>query len=266
MSDVNTPPHAPAPHAATPHDGDDAPGMTTPQTLANIFFEPGRTFESLRRRPRFLVAALVMAVLSTVFTVALFEKVGYEKFMREQLENNPRAEQMSSEQKEQALRIQNSPVVKGLTYFSPLLIILAIFAAGGALYMLGAMLMGGAMSYRQGVAVWVYSSLPPSILLLLANFLILLLKPGEDLDPTTPGGNLARANLSLLMDAKASPVLAALLGSFDLFTFYGLFLGALGLRKVGKLSSGAAWTVALGLWLVGILVKVAWAAAFGRSV
>ena len=58
-------------------------------------------------------------------------------------------------------------------------------------------------------------------------------------------------------------MLGALLGSFDLFTFYGLFLGALGLRKVGKLSSGAAWTIVLGLWLVGVLIKVSWAAAFG---
>ena len=55
-----------------------------------------------------------------------------------------------------------------------------------------------------------------------------------------------------------------LLGSFDLFTFYGLFLAATGLRKVGRLSSGAAWGVALGLWLVWLLVKIGWAAAFSK--
>jgi hypothetical protein len=262
MSEMITPqpPPAPLPSADT-----GAPAMSTPETLSSIFFEPGRTFEALRHRPRFLVAALIMAALATVFTIVLFQKIGFEDYMRAQVESSPRTEQMTPEQKEQAIRIQTSLPVKALTYGAPFLVILILFAVGGALYMLGAMAMAGAMSYKQALAVWVYSSFPPAILGGVASFVILLLKSKDDIDPSRGGGNLVRANLGVLVGPDASPILTALLGSFDVFTFYGMFLGALGLRKVARLSSGSAWTVVIGLWIVGIVLKIAWAAIFGKS-
>jgi hypothetical protein len=200
--------------------------MSTPQTLTSIFFEPGSTFDALRARPRFLVASLILAALMTVFTIALFQKLGFENFMRQQIENSPRTAQMTPEQKEQAISMQTSPIVKGISYASPPIFILITFAAGGALYLLGSMLMGGAISYKQALSVWVYSSFPPTILSLIANFLILFLKSADDIDPSRGGGNLVRANLGGLLGPDASPVLAAVLNSFDIFTFFGLFLGA----------------------------------------
>jgi len=59
-------------------------------------------------------------------------------------------------------------------------------------------------------------------------------------------------------------VLVALLSQFDLLSFYGLFLAALGLRKVAKLSSGAAWGVVISLWLIKVLLRIGSAAIFGR--
>ena len=261
MSDMNTPQTPSTSYARS----DVAPQMSTPQTLTSIFFEPGSTFDALRARPRFLVASLILAALMTVFTIALFQKLGFENFMRQQIENSPRTAQMTPEQKEQAISMQTSPIVKGISYASPPIFILITFAAGGALYLLGSMLMGGAISYKQALSVWVYSSFPPTILSLIANFLILFLKSADDIDPSRGGGNLVRANLGGLLGPDASPVLAAVLNTFDIFTFFGLFLGALGLRKVARLSSSSAWVVVLGLWLVGIVLKIGWASIFGRA-
>jgi hypothetical protein len=42
--------------------------MSTPSTLVNIFFSPAEVFRNLRRHPRWLVAVLIMAILSTIFT------------------------------------------------------------------------------------------------------------------------------------------------------------------------------------------------------
>jgi hypothetical protein len=55
------------------------------------------------------------------------------------------------------------------------------------------------------------------------------------------------------------------LGSFDVFAFYGLFLAALGLRKVAKMSSGTAWTIVLTIWLVGTIIRFAFAGILGRA-
>lgn len=244
----------------------DVPLMSTPETLSNIFFEPGRTFDALRQRPRFLVAGLIIAALSTLFTIALFQKVDFNRFVREQMDKNPRTAQMTPEQKERALSIQQSGVMKGFRYASPIIAIAIFIAAGGALYMLGAMAMGGQLTYKQALAVWVYSSFPPLVLMMIANFLLLFLKSAEDLDPTQGGGNLARVNLSLLLAPEASPILKSALGAFDLFGLFGLILAAIGLRHVARLSTGAAWTVALGIWLLGLLTKVAWAASTGTAI
>jgi hypothetical protein len=266
MSDPNMGNLTPHAYAAAQEPPPDGPQMTTVETLTGIFFEPGRTFESLRARPRFIAAAAITAILTCVFTITFFQRAGYENVMRAAIENSPRSDQMSPEQKERALAIYANPAVKAINYVSPLIAVAAIYAAGAALYLLGVMLMGRSISYLQALSVWTYSSFAPSVLAILVSLVLLFLKSQDELETMQPGRSLARANLGILVDPKASPVLAALLGSFDIFVFYGLFLAALGLRKVARLSAGAAWGIALGLWLVGIILKIALAAATGTVI
>lgn len=256
MSEPNYTPQA---HAG----GTEGPEMSTPETLSGIFFEPGRTFEALRARPRFLVAAIVILVLSLVVTFLIFNKIDYAAFMRDQITKGPRGDQMTPEQIDTAVGFWTGPIGKIAIYIFPIIGTAIYIAAGGALYLLGSMLMGGLIRYKQAISVWTYSAFAPAVVGSIAGVIVVLLTPAEDINPSQPGG-IVRANLGVILPQGSSPALAALLGSFDLFTFYGLFLAALGLRKVGKMSSSAAWTVAAGLWAIGVLLKVGWAAAFGK--
>ncbi|HEX8069109.1 MAG TPA: YIP1 family protein [Pyrinomonadaceae bacterium] len=243
---------------------DDAPVMSTPQTLAGIFFEPGRTFEALRARPRFLVAALIIAVTFSVYQVLLIQRIGgYEAFVRAQIEAAPRTADLPAEQKEQAIAMQTRPPFKAIGYLAPIIGVALFVAVGGALYLLGALLMGKGISYKQAVAVWVYSGLPPALVVLVANLLLLFLKSPDDMDIAGASRGLVHANLGLLVSGTAHPILATLLGSLDLFRLYGLFLAALGLRKVGRMSPGSAWTVVLLIFLLGVLLTVGIAAMTG---
>jgi len=70
--------------------------MSTAETLGNIFFDPGATFESLRKKPRFLVVALITVAMFVGFTALLFQKVNFEEFMRQQIEKSPRTAQMTT--------------------------------------------------------------------------------------------------------------------------------------------------------------------------
>jgi uncharacterized membrane protein len=65
------------------------------------------------------------------------------------------------------------------------------------------------------------------------------------------------------MDATAHPVLATAVGSLDLFAIFGLFLAALGLRKVTRISAGAAWGIVIAIWLIGVVIRIAFASMFG---
>lgn len=240
-----------------------APQMSTPETLTAIFFEPGATFEALRARPRFLVAALILVALALGVTVLVLQKVNYEEVVRRAIESNPRTEQMTPEQKEQTIAMQTGPFGKAIAYGAPVIGTAVVLAAGAALYLLGASLMGGRLSYKQALSVWAYSSFPPAVLGSLLAVVLLFLKSADDLDFSRPGAGLVVTNLGALLGADSSPVLRAALSWFDLFTFYGMFLAALGLRKVGKLSSGSAWAIVIALWLFGMLLGVGRAAIFG---
>jgi len=249
---------------ASGHAPDAAPAMTTPQTLMNIFFEPGDTFAALRERPRFLVAALMMICFFLAFTVLLLQQVDYEAMVRESIESSPRTAEMEPEQKEKIIETQTKPLFKSLAYVMPVVGVLVFLAVGAGLYLLGAMAMGKGISYKQSLAVYAYSSMPPTVLLMLANIILLFVKPPDAAQAAQASrGGLVHANLGVLFDAKAHPVLAAMFGSLDLFAFYGLFLAAIGLRKVAHLSSGSAWAIVLTLWLLGVLLKVGMAALFG---
>ena len=267
MSDPNNNDFVPPPPPSVPvSETTDAAAMSTGQTLTGIFFEPGRVFESLRERPRFLAAAIISTIALLAFTTLFLQRVGYERMITEEIESSPRAEQMTPEQKEQNLRIQTSPVVKAIRYCAPILVVAIIIAAGAALYLLGSMLMGRQLRYKQAVAVWTYSAMPPIVVSMILNIVLLFLKSPDDYDIVRASRRgLVQANLGLLTDLKASPVLGTLLSSFDLFAFYGLFLAALGLKKVGKMSSGTAWGIVLTIWIVGMIVRVAFAGIMGNA-
>jgi membrane protein, antimicrobial resistance system len=253
MSDPNqqwTPPPPPPTDVPPPDPG---PDMSTAQTLSGIFFEPGRTFDALRKRPRFLIAALIMMLLTAGVTVVLYQRIDMGQFIRDKMERSSRSANQTEEQKEMGVKFG-----KILGYVSPLFVPIGI-AFGAALYLLGVMAFGGSISYKKSVAVWTYSSLPPAILGTIIVILVLFLKTAETIDPE----HLLVTNPGAFMSTESSPVLVAVLSQFDLLAFYGLFLAAIGLRNVAKISSGSAWGIVLGLHLIRAILAIASAAIFG---
>jgi hypothetical protein len=262
MSDPNTADFQPPPPPSQPP-VPEGPQMSTAQTLTSIYFEPGATFEALRTRPRFLIAGIITVLAFMAYYSVFVWRVGSENIARAQIE--ARSPDASPEQIDQGVRMQNNPIIKAVTYAVFPIFFAAIFAAGGGLYLLGAMLMGKSMAYKHAVSVWVYSSYPPTIVYGVLNIVLLFLKSADEIDATALNTGIARANPSILVDPKASPVLATILGAFDLIAFYGLFLGAIGLRKVAKLSSGAAWSIVIAIWLLGVILRIVMSLLFGQA-
>jgi hypothetical protein len=254
MSDPNQqwqPP--PPPPVAGPSDPG-APVMSTPETLTGIFFEPGRVFESFRNRPKFLIAGLIILILTIAVTALVYARIDMGQYIRDKMEQNPRNAGQTEQQKEMAVQIGK--------YVAPAIIVLSVpvtIAAGAALYLLGVMAFGGSIGYKQSLSVWTYSSFPPAILGTIVAVLVLFLKASGDIDPE----HLLVTNPGAFMGSESSPVVVALLTNFDLLRFYGLFLAAIGLRKVARISSGSAWAIVLGFFLIRAILGVASAAIFG---
>ena len=255
MSDPNQVFQAPPPPPFAPTPPPPTVEMSTPQTLTSIFFEPGRTFEALRSRPRFLIAGLILLVLTCLVTAILFVRKDMSVYIREKMEQSQSNQSATPEQKEMGVKIGTAIAAAGFPVSVPFWI-----AAGAALYLLGVMAFGGTISYKQALSVWVYSSVPPAILGTIVAILVLFLKAADQIDPE----HMLITNPGAFMGADSSKVLTAILSQFDLLRFYGLFLAAIGLKKVAKMSSGAAWGVVILLFLIRAIFGIASAAIFGR--
>ena len=233
------------------------PQMSEMATLGNIFFEPGAVFEDLRRKPRFIIATVIICLITTAFVFTLQQKIGeerYDVYFKQLIEKNPQAATMTPEQKQGMVAVQVKSV-SIVTYLLPVFILIGI-ALGALVYWLGTKAMGGAMSYLQAVSVWVYSSFPPTIISYIANFIVLFLKSPDDIDIATSQRGVVHANPSMFFGGAEMPVLTTLVSVFDFFLIWGLVLAAIGLHKTGKISKGAAWGIVLIVTLIGIVFRV----------
>ena len=235
-----------------------APEMSEPATLANIFFEPGRTFEALRAKPRFVMAALIMIALMMGFQMLFTAKMGEERMRRftlEQLDKNPQIQNLSPEAKKGAVE-QTLTINRYVRNYGLPIILVITFLLGGLLYWLGSNAMGGSSSFLRGLSTWVYSSFPPLVVSMIANFIILFFKSADEIDLAESQRGLVHANPTIFFDGKSMPVVTTLISLLDVFFIWGLFLAALGLRKTGKISSGAAWGIVLLISLIGVAFRV----------
>ena len=233
------------------------PEMSEVATLFNIFIEPGRTFEDLRKKPRFLLATLIIMILATAYGFALYQKVGtenYRSYIVAEVEKNPQVEKLDAAAKNNVIEL-NLTIREYLRYAAPL-IVLIVIAIVGLFYWLGAKAFGGTGNYLHAISVFVYSSLPPAIVGSIASIIVFIFKVPDEIDIAASQRSLIQANPSILIDGKTMPVLATLLASFDLFLIWGWILAAIGLQYTNKISSGSAWAVTIIMALIGIVLRV----------
>ncbi len=232
--------------------------MSEVATLGNIFFEPGRTFEDLRKKPRFIMATVIIALMVTAFSFGLYYKVGDDGMRRaatEQLEKSPQTASLSTEQKQASVDMQMT-IGNVVRYILPIFVLISMFL-GGLFYWLGGKAFGGTSSYMQSLSVWVYASLPPAVIGMIANFIVLAFKSVDEIDIATASQRgVIQASPAFLLDGKANPVLATLVGTLDLFMIWGWILAAIGLRITNRISSGSAWAIVIIFALVGITFRV----------
>jgi hypothetical protein len=87
------------------------------------------------------------------------------------------------------------------------------------------------------------------------SLVILYVKAPEDIHPILGQESLVQDNLGVLFSPADHPVLFVLATSIGVLSFYGLWLKATGLRYgATKVSSGAAWGVAITFWLLGLML------------
>ena len=237
---------------------ENVPQMSEISSLASIFFEPGRTFEFLRSKPKFIVGGLIIIFLTMAFQNLFLYRMGETRVKREilqQLDKNPQIQSMPADQKNQIVN-QQITISNIISRYAFPIIVIIIFAIIALLYWLGVSVMGGSARFWQILSVTVYSAFPPTVVAMVANLIILFLKDVDELALSDAQRGLVKANPSMFFDGKEMPVLTTLISTIDVFQIWGWVLAAIGLKVVGKLSSGSAWAVVAILALIGVAFRV----------
>lgn len=249
---------------------DAEPPLSFFDKVTGIFFEPSRVFRNLRTHPSWVGAFVIVAVLSAIYWLAFVQRITPERIVDHMTakiaELGPpfapppeRIEQMKTTQLSQL----KNPVEKAgvIVKTSVWLFVQASIAAG--LCLLLVLAFGGRINFWQALSVVFYAWLPVVAIQKILGLVILYLKSPDDLHPILNQETSLQDNLGILLSPATHPVLFVLASFIGLTWFYFVWLRAKGLHYgATKVSSGAAWGVSIGIYLVLMIFVTIWTSLF----
>jgi hypothetical protein len=228
-----------------------APSRPNPfARILGVFIAPIRTISEIARRPDWVVALLVVTVLSVVFNLVAAPHLDFETEIRAQLEERGIPEEQIDKQLEMMSRIQRVS-----TPLTAILVPIFIFALAGIL-LIAFKMFGGEGGYVQALAVMTYANFP----YMLKNGIATAIAATRGQVTPTEFAMLVKSNPGFLVDAKEARVAFAFLSSLDVFTFWVLLLLIVGFAELSKFTRARAAILVLALWGIIVLGKVAFAA------
>ncbi len=229
------------------------------QNLVDLYFSPREAFTRIVRAPRVLVPLVAYALLVLGFTGVWMSKMDAREFMKTQIEESPRADQMSAEQKEQVIEQQARFMGVYGWVVGPIFITIMLLVVSAALMFIYRFFYAGDVSFKQSFAIVIWVFLAVSVISVPVTLAVLALKGDWNVDPNQA----VMANLGLLLDKQtAAKPLWALATSIDVFVLWMVFLLAVGFGVAcRKPTSSTIWGVGTA-WAFIVLCKVGWAAIF----
>ena len=229
--------------------------------VIGVFFSPKATFEDIARKPGWVLPILIWTVLSVTSVVALNQRMNWRDYIIQQMDKNPRAAQLSADQKQQQADMAvkfTVPIVYASGFLVPI-----CFSLFVGLVMWGAynLLAGAGARFSQSFSIIAHAGLVGLGIVGTALFLLVvfLRQPGT-VDPDNP----VATNLAVLLPEESAKWLVTLCKSIDVFSFWTLILIALGFAAVNprKLKGAKSFTVAFTVWAAYVVVRAGWAFIF----
>ncbi len=231
--------------------------MTFIQRLTGGYFEPGKTFEDINKKPTWLAIFLISAILSMAAAYVVSIRIDMASITRKYMESMPLnlSEEQLNQMEEQTAARQNSPMSKIIQIVqTPILSIIAYLALAG-IFMLMFLIMQAHFKYKKALAVTIWGFAIPGIIQTILNIFVLFLKEPFTVDPTE---GIVTSNLGFLVDGKAHAALRSLASSIDIFSIWTIILLSIGFAAISdkKMTKGKAATGVVILWVIFIIGKV----------
>jgi len=233
--------------------------MNELQRLAGVLVDPKPAFADISARPRWWTPLILLILAATVFTYCYSQRVGWEGFLRQQMESNSSFQQMPADQRERIIE-QQTRFASMFGYVRALVTIpLNALLVAGVMALVFRVMLSANLTFKQLFAATSYSLMPGFIASLL-SILVLYLKNPEDFNLRNP----LAFNLGAYLSSDSPKFWMSVASSIDLFAFWSILLLATGISAADrKLRWTRCLTWIVACWLVWVLGKSAFAAKFG---
>jgi hypothetical protein len=238
--------------------------------LTGTLFSPGETFEDVNRKPTWIAPMLiaVVTVLASTFFFQWRVHPDWDSIMRTQIKK--RMERTNQSLTEEQMQ-QQVAFGKTIAKFSPLIAVVVtpiLYVILSGIFALGLMFIQAKTTFKKILSIVAWSFTATAIVQTIVTMASLMVRNEEGLrsiDPTQPAG-IVPSNLAAFLPSETAAVIKSLAGSIDIFTIWFLILLTIGFAAIAgsrKITTGKTGTVVFGFWLVFVLIKLGWAAAFG---
>jgi hypothetical protein len=226
-----------------------------------MFIAPGRTFESIVRRPDFIAPLIAGIVGAVVLTEAMLWKIGAGRIVRQALEANGKAAQMTPEQLDQIVQRAAAFTAISMHVAGLVAVPLSVVIIAAVGLFIANVIFGASADFKTCFSVVCYANLVLLVGVVLGLVIVFMGDPEqfnpENPVPTTVG--------FFLNPREISKVLYVIASSFDVLRVWFIVLCSLGLsvatsRKVGTISIFLTY---FGLWVLITLAKAGMAAITG---
>jgi hypothetical protein len=224
--------------------------------LFEVFYQPGKLFESLPQRRHVWIAPLLLGILLIIGVTAVsINMIGMREIMRQRLATSS----LTPEQMEQALARADSPAQAYASYFAVALgLPISLLVIAGVLTAFG-MMTSRSPKFGDMFSMVALSFVPYWLIMALMSLAILVLtgdKSSLDIN------NLVGTNVAAYVDrSSVSKGIYSLLGSLDVLSFALMGLLAYGFSKLtgagiffGIAAIGSLWSFYVLLKMAGSLV------------
>jgi Yip1 domain len=227
--------------------------------IVGVFFSPKATFEDIARKPNWILPVIITTVLAVAALTALNQRMNWRDYIRDKIDKDPRAAQMSAEQKDKQVEISakiTTYILYGAGVFGTIIFVTVV---GGILMGAYNLFAGAGAKYAQAMAVVAHAGLV-AIVSTPIFLLILFLKPPGTIDPDNP----MATNVAAFLPEDAAKWLVTFCKSLDVFTIWSLILMAIGFAAINprKLKGTKSFAIVFSIWGAYVLVRTLWAFIF----
>ena len=214
-----------------------------------VYFSPRETFESINRKPNWLIPLIALALIST-FSVVIMSPVLKTAQINAIAERQGISEDEAEELLQRGASIQK--YVVPLSSFVGVFVVTLIIA--GIFFLVGNYFMGGETSYKKVLSIYCYIAFAIGLVGTIIKVPLILAKKSMSVQTSLA---------ALLSEDARETFLYRLFSHFDIFTIWSMILMVIGMAVIYRFSTKKSAVLVGSLWLLWIVVSLLFKGIFG---